>query len=63
MPREKETYRAVLADLLEYTGNRRLLTAKDVGGYLGIDPRTAAQRCCIDRRGIAAPVLASMLAR
>ena len=34
-----------------------------LGDALEADPRTAAQRYCIDRRGIVAPVLASMLAR
>lgn len=63
MSREKETYRPVLADILDFTGGRRLLTAKDVGAYLGIDQRTAARRFDIDAHGIAAPVLASILSR
>lgn len=63
MGREKETYRPMLADILSFTDGRRLLTAKEVGEYLGIDQRTAAKRYGIDAHGIAAPVLASLLAR
>lgn len=58
---EKSTYRDNLADLLDFFGGRRLLTAVDVGKYLGIDRRTAARRYNIGKDGITAPTLARML--
>lgn len=59
--KEKSTYRDNLADLLDYTGGRRLLTAKQVGEYLGIDQRTASKRYQIGKDGISAPTLARLL--
>lgn len=59
---EKSTYRDNLADLLDFFGGRRLLTAVDVARYLGIDRRTAARRYNIGKDGITAPTLARMLA-
>lgn len=59
--REKEGYRDVLADILEYTNGRRLLTVAETARYLGIDRRTAAKRYDIPPEGIAAPVLARRL--
>lgn len=58
---EKSTYRDNLADLLDFFGGRRLLTAVDVGRYLGIDRRTAARRYNIGKDGITAATLARRL--
>ena len=58
--REKEGYRDVLADILEFTGGKRLLTASEAAAYCGIDRRTAIKRFGI-KDGIAAPVLARKL--
>ena len=60
---EKAGYRSVLADILEYTDGRRLLTKKDVADYLGVDQRTAAKRFNLTKDGIVAPELARMLAK
>lgn len=61
MPREKEDFRAILADILEYTGGKRLLTIADVAAYLGIKPATAKKRYEITKDGIMAQTLARRL--
>lgn len=61
MAREYEAYRDILADICESVG-KRLLNAKDVAAYLGIDPRTAKRRFAIGADGISAPALARKLA-
>lgn len=59
MPREREGYRDMLADLREYFGpDHNLLTVKDVAKYCGIDPRTAAKRYDISKDGIMLVMLA-----
>lgn len=58
MPREKADYRDNYEALREYFPDKMLLTAKDVGKYCGIDPRTAKRWYAIDRKGIPIPTLA-----
>lgn len=62
MPREREAYRDILEDVLQYFGSKRLLTLADVSKYLGIDRRTAAKRFGITADGISAQALARKLA-
>lgn len=61
MPREKEDYREILADLLEYSNGKRLLNIKEVAEYLGIKPETAAKRYGITKNGIMVQSLARLL--
>lgn len=62
MPREKEAYRANLADILEFTGGRRVLTIQDVRKYTGItDHRTLKARFPFDGHYISAATLAVVL--
>ena len=35
MPREKETFRLELEEILKFTGGRRVLTVTDVSNYTG----------------------------
>ena len=58
MPREKAEYRDNLEALLERFPTKMLLTAKEVAGYCGIDPRTAQKRYSTGREGITIPTLA-----
>jgi len=58
VPREKEAYRDNLVALLEYFGDRRLLSAKDVAAYCGRDPRYVRRLYSIGREGITIPTLA-----
>ena len=62
MAREKEDYRPILEDILSYPEGRRLLSVKDVAGYLGICEKTAKARYGITKEGITAPALARRLA-
>lgn len=61
MPREKEGYRDILADLLEFFGGKRVLTAADVSAYTGLCRRTAATRYGITKEGITVHALARKL--
>jgi hypothetical protein len=62
VPREKEGYRDQLEDIAKYFGEKRLLTVKDVGQYLGVDPRVARRRFGIDaKKGITTVELARRL--
>lgn len=60
---EKSTYFDNLADILEFTGGRRLLTAADVGRYTGLkDIRTVRRRFpCFQGKYISAVALARAL--
>ena len=61
MPREKETYRDTLADIVEFFNGRRLLTVSDVTRYLKINWRTAKKRYSFKNGYIAVTVLAREL--
>ena len=62
MSRERDGYRETLADILEFTGNKRLLTLRDVKDYTGIyDNRTVRSRYPITDGHITAPTLALIL--
>lgn len=63
MSREREAYRDNLADILEFTGGRHLLTIADVKKYTGMtDPRTVRRNFPINPAGyISAPTLARCL--
>jgi len=54
-------YRLVLEDLLAYTNGKRLLTARLVAEYLGINIKTARKRYGIGSNGIHAVELARAL--
>ena len=58
---EKIDYRDNLEAVLAYTGGRHLLTAKEVGAFLGIDYRTAKRRYDFRDGYISAPSLARQL--
>lgn len=58
MAREHEDYRAVLEQLLEFFGEKRQLSAKDVARYDGCVARTAQTRYGIGKGGIDITVLA-----
>lgn len=62
--REKPSYRDHLADLLEYTGGKRLMTTKEVAAYLGVSRQTAAKRFGVKgKEGILVVELARTLAK
>ena len=62
--REKPSYRDQLADLLEYTGRKRLMTTKEVAAYFGISRQTAAKRFGVKgKEGILVVELARTLAK
>lgn len=61
--RETEGYRKILEELHARSGGAMIMSAKQVGEYLGIDYRTAQRRYNITRAGIATPKLAMMLAK
>lgn len=63
MPRELESYRDIIEDVLKFTGGKRLLTTKDVAAYLGICYNTARSRFGITKDGITAQSLARKLAK
>ena len=58
MPREKEAYRDNLVALMEYFGEKRLLTARDVARYCGRDYRYVQKLYQIGKGGITLPTLA-----
>lgn len=61
MSREKEGYRDILADILEFTGGKRELSMADVEKYLGTERRHIKKRYGITAGGIVAPLLARKL--
>lgn len=63
MPRELEEYRDNYAALLEFFGDKRLLTACDVARYIGRDRRTAAKLYNISSEGITIPTLARRMCK
>lgn len=56
--KEHEAYRDNLESLLEFFGNKRLLTASDVAEYCGRDRRFVKQLYDIPRTGITVNTLA-----
>lgn len=44
MPREKETFRLELEEILKFTGGRRVLTVTDVSNYTGQSRRVCRER-------------------
>ena len=54
-------YRLVLEDILDFTDGKRLLTARLVAEYLGINVKTARKRYGIGSEGIHAVELARAL--
>lgn len=64
MPREKETFRLELEEILKFTGGRRVLTVTDVSNYTGQSWRVCRERYNVSgKEGISAVALAKMLAR
>ncbi|GKH50212.1 hypothetical protein CE91St46_13230 [Eubacteriales bacterium] len=61
MPREKESYRDTLEDILTFFSGKRLLTKKDVALYTGLNYRTVIKRFKFNQNTIAATVLAREL--
>ena len=63
MPREKETFRLELEEILKFTGGR-VLTVTDVSNYTGQSRRVCRERYNVSgKEGISAVALAQMLAR
>lgn len=63
MSREKATYRENLADILEFSGGKRLLSIKEVKAYTGfVDERSLKRRYPFQQGYISAATLASCLA-
>ena len=64
MPREKETFRLELEEILKFTGGRRVLPVTDVRNYTGQSRRVCRERYNVSgKEGISAVALAQMLAR
>lgn len=62
MSRERYGYRETLADILDFSQGRRLLSVKEVKDYTGIaDDRTAKRRFPFKGSQIAATMLALCL--
>ena len=62
MPREKQNYRETLADILEFTGGKRLLSVKEVKAYTGFaDERSLKRRYPFQNGYISAVTLALCL--
>lgn len=62
MPRERSGYRETLEDILEFTGNKRLLSLRDVKAYTGFtNDRAVKRRYPIKDGYIAATMLALCL--
>lgn len=62
MSRERPGYRETLADILEFTGGKRLLAVRDVKAYTGfVDDRAVKRRYPIKDGYIAATMLAHCL--
>lgn len=63
MSRERDGYRETLEDILEFTGNKRLLSLHDVKAYTGFtNDRAVKRRYPIKDGYIAATMLALCLA-
>lgn len=63
MSREKDGYREILQDILEFSGGRRMLSIKEVSAYTGIaDYRTIKKRFHFEDNYISAFSLAKCLA-
>ena len=61
--REKEGYREILQDILEFSSGRRMLSIKEVSAYTGIaDYRAIKKRFAFEDSYISAFVLARALA-
>ena len=60
--REKEAYRDILESLLGHF-NKHWVYATEVGGYCGMDYRTAKKRFKIPKEGIAIEKLARMMCK
>lgn len=63
MPREKPEYRDNYAALLEYFGDKRLLSIADVARYAGRDRRTVGKLYNISPEGITIPTLARRMCK
>lgn len=61
MSREKETYRAILSDLLN-AKDERIWWQKEIAMYLGVDRRTVKKRYGVGRNGIEVHLLAQRIA-
>ena len=61
MGRERKNYRDNLESILAFTEGRHLLSARDVGKYLGRNERTVAKNYNIPKSGITAETLARAL--
>lgn len=61
MSREKETYRAILSDLLN-AKDERIWWQKEIAMYLGVDRRTVKKRYGVGRHGIEVHLLAQRIA-
>lgn len=62
MSREKQNYRENLADILEFTGGRHLLSIKEVKAYTGfVDERSLKRRYPFQQGYISAATLAACL--
>lgn len=60
--RETETYRSVLADLLN-AKDERIWKQKEIAMYFGLDPRTVKKRYGVSRDGIEVHELARRVSR
>ena len=60
--RETETYRSVLADLLN-AKDERIWKQKEIAMYFGLDPRTVKSRYGVGRDGIEVHELARRVSR
>jgi len=64
MPRERLGYRETLADIIEFSGGKRMLSVGEVKAYTGFkDERSLKSRYPFDRGYISATVLASYMSR
>lgn len=61
MPREKDGYRDVLEDLLDYFKDKRVLTITEVARYTGRDRHWCKDTYKIPKQGIHITVLARAL--
>lgn len=55
--KEADTYRSVLADLLQ-AKDERIWKQSEIARYLGLDPRTVKKRYGVGREGIEVHLLA-----
>lgn len=63
MPRENETYRLELEQILSAFGNKRILSVTDVAGYVGRSRKWCRDHLGIDGDGVTAVKLALLLSR